>query len=195
MVWAGTATLLVGQPEGHRSSWRCRRSDSHLNDKPNFTNPFLALSCYLAGDVAYSRQPHGCCPSSWLRCWGMKCWEMSSESAPGLRLIGCLLDDQLPCARWHQAWAETAVSEAGDGHPKLYSLRMETAAVSKSLWLIKDLVSDNSSIFRSHQSPGAASIRLGRRWGPRILGNLGFFFSSPSFSVLMLFYKWCKAER
>lgn len=118
----------------------------------------------------------------------MKCGQTSSESARGLHLIGCLLDDRLPCAHSHRAWAETAVSEAGDGHPKLYPLRMETKAASKSLRLIKDLVFNNSGIFRSHQSPGADSIRLGRRWGPRILGNLGFFFSSPSFSVLMLFY-------
>lgn len=38
-------------------------------------------------------------------------------------MIGCLLDDQLPCARSHQAWAETAVSAAWDGHPTLYPLR------------------------------------------------------------------------
>lgn len=50
-----------------------------------------------------------------------------------------------------------------------------------------------SGLFISCQSPGADSMRLGRRWGPRILGNLGFFtFSSPSFSVLMLF---CKLQK
>lgn len=49
-VWEGTASLPVGQPEGHHSSWRSLRSESHLKFNPNFTTHFsLHLVIYSRG--------------------------------------------------------------------------------------------------------------------------------------------------
>lgn len=194
-VWEGTASLPGVQPEGRRSSWRNLRSDSHLKDKPNFYSQSPPPSCSVFSrltciSVSTAVQVHGCTVGG---------WNADRRGVNELRPFAWL------------AASETTVCFHVLAHTKRglrqLFLRPGTAIQSLAHWerrqrqcqnlyysLIKDLVLNNSGIFRSHPSPGAASIRLGRRWGPRILGNLGFFFSSPSFSVFMLFCIRVKQE-
>lgn len=97
-VWEGMATLPVGQPEGHHSSWRGLRSEYHLKNQPNLiTHLSLPLVIYLKRwltriGVSTAVQAHGCTAGGWSvdRRWvnqlGPFAWLAASETT-SLRVL------------------------------------------------------------------------------------------------------------